>query len=114
MCIRDSPNTPIAAVEPLLADLDLVLVMSVEPGFGGQSFRPETLSKARRLRELGWTGIVEVDGGVNAQTLQACVAAGCDALVSGSALYSEHDMTAAVTRFRALAAEVSARGSHVA
>ncbi len=108
------PNTPIAAVEPLLADLDLVLVMSVEPGFGGQSFRPETLGKARRLRELGWTGIVEVDGGVNAQTLQACVAAGCDALVSGSALYSEHDMTAAVARFRALAAEVSARGSHVA
>ena len=108
------PGTPVEALEPLLDVVDLVLVMSVEPGFGGQSFRPETLSKPRRLRQLGWRGIVEIDGGVNAATLGSCVEAGCDALVAGSALYSELDMRSAVARFRSLAAQAAPRGSHVA
>lgn len=108
------PMTPIEEIEPLLELVDLVLVMSVEPGFGGQSFRPETLAKPRRLRKLGWRGIVEIDGGVNAATLVSCVEAGCDALVAGSALYSELDMRAAIARFRALAAQAAQRGSHVA
>ncbi len=108
------PGTAIEALEPLLDVVDLVLVMSVEPGFGGQGFRPETLSKPRRLRQLGWRGVVEIDGGVNASTLGSCVEAGCDALVAGSALYNELDMTAAIARFRSLAAQAAQRGSHVA
>jgi len=108
------PGTRIEVIEPLLEVVDLVLVMSVEPGFGGQGFRTETLEKPRRLRQLGWRGIVEIDGGVNASTLGSCVEAGCDALVAGSALYSELDMTAAIARFRLLAAQAAQRGSHVA
>ncbi len=87
-----NPGTPVAAVEPLLEDLDLVLVMSVNPGFGGQSFISGQLDKVRRLRSLidttGRTIDLQVDGGVNAENAATVVAAGADVLVAGSATFT--------------------------
>ena len=86
-----NPGTPIAAVEPLLDNLDLVLVMSVNPGFGGQSFIPGQLDKIRQLRALiDGTGRIidlQVDGGINAENSAAAIAAGADILVAGSATF---------------------------
>ena len=87
-----NPGTSISAVEPLLDDLDLVLVMSVNPGFGGQSFIPQQLDKVRRLRTLiDATGRVidlQVDGGINAANAADAVAAGADVLVAGTATFT--------------------------
>jgi ribulose-phosphate 3-epimerase len=102
------PGTPLAGVEPFLAEVDLVLVMSVEPGFGGQSFMPEVLPKVERLRELGYAGRVEMDGGLNAETLPLCAAAGCDTFVAGSAIYGADDRAATITGLRT-AAEAAGR-----
>lgn len=102
-----NPDTPVERLAPLLDQVDLVLVMSVFPGFGGQSFMPEVLSKTRWLREQGFRGHVEMDGGIDATTLGACVEAGADTLVSGSALFGAPDLAAQVTRFRELAAAAS-------
>lgn len=96
------PDTPIQRLEPLLDRVDLVLVMSVVPGFGGQAFMPQVLEKTAWLREQGFAGHVEMDGGVDADTLPRCVEAGANALVSGSALFGAPDLTAEVARFRAL------------
>ena len=101
------PGTPAEAVSPYLPDLDLVLVMSVEPGFGGQKFMPSALDKLRFLREecakRGLTPYLEVDGGVDLKgTGQACVEAGANLLVAGSAVFSAADPGAAVQALRAL------------
>ncbi|MBQ6058708.1 MAG: ribulose-phosphate 3-epimerase [Clostridia bacterium] len=100
------PGTPVEAVESLLPLCDLVLVMSVEPGFGGQSFQPQALQKLERLRSLrrqnGETYLLEVDGGVNADTLQDTVRAGADWLVMGSAFFKEKDYEQALKKFREL------------
>ncbi|MFC4253037.1 ribulose-phosphate 3-epimerase [Sinimarinibacterium flocculans] len=84
-----NPGTPAAAVEPLLDDIDLVLLMSVNPGFGGQSFIPATLHKIAAVRRLiGDRDIrLQVDGGVGPQNIGAVVAAGADVLVAGSAAF---------------------------
>lgn len=99
------PGTPVQALEPYLAGLDLVLVMSVEPGFGGQSFMPSALDKLTWLREQkaahGYPYLIEVDGGVDAKTGPLCVQAGAEVLVAGSAVFGAADPEAAV---RALAA----------
>jgi ribulose-phosphate 3-epimerase len=87
------PKTPIQKIKPFLKDLDLVLVMTVEPGFGGQSFMPEMLPKVRWVREelkrLRKTCWVEVDGGINSETAPLTVAAGADALVAGQAIFGD-------------------------
>jgi ribulose-phosphate 3-epimerase len=85
-----NPGTPVEAVAPVLDDVDLVLVMSVNPGFGGQRFIPATLDKLRAMRELvGSRPItIEVDGGVTAANTAEIVAAGADVLVVGSAAFS--------------------------
>lgn len=87
-----NPATPVAAVEPVLADLDLVLVMSVNPGFGGQAFIESQLAKIAILRRaidaLGKSIDLEVDGGVNRETARRCIEAGADALVAGTAVFS--------------------------
>jgi ribulose-phosphate 3-epimerase len=87
-----NPATPVAAVEPVLADLDLVLVMSVNPGFGGQAFLSSQLAKIATLRRmidaLGKPIDLEVDGGVNPETARRCIEAGADALVAGTAVFS--------------------------
>ena len=87
-----NPATPLAAVEPVLADLDLVLVMSANPGFGGQAFLESQLAKIAALRRaidaLGKPIDLEVDGGVNPETARRCIEAGADALVAGTAVFS--------------------------
>lgn len=101
------PGTPI---EPYLKDLeefDEVLVMSVEPGFGGQKFMPDQLEKVRTLREeidsRGLDVIIEIDGGISASTIEEAARAGVDAFVAGSAVYSQEDKAAAVEELRNLA-----------
>jgi ribulose-phosphate 3-epimerase len=86
-----NPATPLAAIETVLGDLDLVLVMSVNPGFGGQAFIESQLAKIASLRRaidaLGKPIDLEVDGGVNAETARRCIAEGADALVAGTAVF---------------------------
>ncbi len=90
-----NPHTPVSFLKEVLADLDLVLVMSVNPGFGGQKFIPQTLEKVRELRALA-TAIhpellIEVDGGVSESNIGALVAAGADVLVAGNAVFGAAD-----------------------
>jgi len=101
-----NPDTPVEELAPILGEVDLVLVMSVFPGFGGQSFMAEVLPKTRWLREQGFDGHVEMDGGLNRQTLPRCAEAGADALVAGSALFGAPDMARAIAEFRAAAEAV--------
>ena len=87
-----NPATPLAVLEPVLGDLDLVLVMSVNPGFGGQAFIESQLAKIAALRKaidtLGRPIHLEVDGGVNPETARRCIAAGADVLVAGTAVFA--------------------------
>jgi len=87
-----NPSTPVEPIEWVLDEVDLVLVMSVNPGFGGQSFIRSQLRKVERLRRMidasGRSVILEVDGGVNAATARDCIAAGATALVAGAAVFS--------------------------
>lgn len=101
------PGTPI---EPYLGDLrefDEVLIMSVEPGFGGQSFMPDQLNKVRTLRQViddnNLDLIIEIDGGINDATIAQAAEAGVDAFVAGSAVYGKDDPAAAIDRLRELA-----------
>ena len=97
-----NPGTPIDAIEPVLDELDLVLVMSVNPGFGGQRFVEASLDKIRRARALlAGRGVhLEVDGGINPETAPEVVAAGADVLVAGSAIFGRSDYAAAIARLR--------------
>jgi ribulose-phosphate 3-epimerase len=100
-----NPGTPAYAVKEVLSDIDMVLVMTVNPGFGGQSFIPGTLSKIRQIRswlnELGRPDVhIEVDGGIAEETTAAVVEAGADVLVAGSAVYSRPDRAAAIAAIR--------------
>ena len=100
------PGTQPEALAPYLDQLDLVLVMSVEPGFGGQKFMPSALEKLSWLKaereKRGLAYLLEVDGGVDAVTAPQCVAAGADILVAGSAVFGAADPAAAVQRLAAL------------
>ncbi len=102
------PGTDISEVYPYLSRLAMVLVMTVEPGFGGQSFRADMLPKIRALRkECVRRGLpeldIQVDGGISAQTIGDVAAAGANVFVSGSALFSSKDMAAEIRRFKTLA-----------
>lgn len=89
------PKTPVEMLWPFMSLLDMVLVMSVEPGFGGQEFMAEQVSKIRALREFvdreGLSCEIEVDGGLNPETARICIEAGADVLVAGSAVFSAGD-----------------------
>ncbi|MCO7222310.1 ribulose-phosphate 3-epimerase [Klenkia sp. PcliD-1-E] len=102
------PGTPIEGYTEVLRDFDTLLVMSVEPGFGGQAFMPEVLDKVREARRLVDTGhltlLVEIDGGINADTIEAAAEAGVDMFVAGSAVYGADDPSAAIAALRAQAA----------
>jgi ribulose-phosphate 3-epimerase len=97
-----NPGTPESAIEHVLHRLDLVLVMSVNPGFGGQSFIPAQLEKIRRIRKMiGERPIeLEVDGGVNEETAPAIIEAGADVLVAGTAVFQRNDYAAAIAALR--------------
>lgn len=101
--IAINPDTRVEVLEPFLGQVDLVLVMSVYPGFGGQSFLPEVLPKVRWLREQGFAGHVEMDGGIGLSTLPACVEAGANVLVAGSAIFGTEDRRATIAALRAAA-----------
>ncbi|MFI4894287.1 MAG: ribulose-phosphate 3-epimerase [Phycisphaerales bacterium JB058] len=90
--IAINPETPFDRVEPVLGAFDMLLIMSVHPGFGGQAFIPDVLDKVRQGRKKGPDGlIIEIDGGVAPDTGPSCVEAGCDILVAGSALFGLPD-----------------------
>jgi ribulose-phosphate 3-epimerase len=102
------PGTPLEAYRDVLPEFDTLLVMTVEPGFGGQSFMPEVLPKVREARRLVETGhlrlFIEVDGGINADTIEQAAEAGADVFVAGSAVYGAADPAAAIAALRARAA----------
>jgi ribulose-phosphate 3-epimerase len=99
-----NPPTPLAKIEACLPHCDLVLAMSVMPGFGGQEFDPVALEKIRALRaRADVTALIEVDGGVNLQTIAACAEAGADLLVTGAAIFHNDDYAAAIHELAALA-----------
>lgn len=97
------PATPVSAIEKYLPELDMVLAMTVEPGFGGQKFMADQMDKVKelvRLREQnGYHYDIEVDGGVNPETLKTCLAAGANVIVAGSAVMKAPDLTARVKEF---------------
>ncbi len=99
-----NPATPAAAIEPVIADLDLVMVMSVNPGFGGQSFIPASLDKIRRLvemtREKNPACAIEVDGGVSPATIADIARAGARIFVAGSAVFGSGDYAAVIEEMR--------------
>ena len=101
------PATPIEPYADLLGELDQILIMTVEPGFGGQQFLDLCLPKIRRTRELsralGVQLAIQVDGGISAATIERCVDAGADVFVAGSAVYSADDPDAMVRELRTLA-----------
>ncbi len=98
------PATPYAAVAPYLPDLDLLLVMTVEPGFGGQAFMPDMLDKVRAAAEersrRGWSFAIEVDGGISPVTAREARAAGADVFVAGHAVFRAPDPRAALAALR--------------
>jgi ribulose-phosphate 3-epimerase len=106
------PGTPFGAIEPFLPRVDLVLVMSVEPGFGGQSYRPDQEEKLRRARELrerhGYAYEIEIDGGIGPETAPRAVEAGAEILVSGSALFGAPDLPGLIRELHALGTRASA------
>ena len=96
--ISIKPGTDVEAVKPFLDDLDMVLVMSVEPGFGGQSFNPSALDKITELKEIrnGRRYLIEVDGGINENTANLCRGAGADVLVAGSYVFKAENRQEAI------------------
>ena len=100
------PATPVSAVEPFLPLIDMILIMSVEPGFGGQSFMPIALDKLREARALieksGYNIDLEVDGGVNAKNINEIIEAGANVIVAGSAVFKSDDPAEAVNLLKGI------------
>ncbi|MCI5559887.1 MAG: ribulose-phosphate 3-epimerase [Phocaeicola sp.] len=90
-----NPSTPVSVLEDILCEIDMVLLMSVNPGFGGQKFIPRTIEKIKTLREMidkqGLSTIIQIDGGVNAENAHTLITAGADSLVAGSAVFNAPD-----------------------
>lgn len=104
-----NPSTSLSAVENVLEEMDLVLVMTVNPGFGGQQFIPHSLEKIGRMRRMldaaGSRAVLEVDGGIDRDTIYQCWRAGADAFVAGNAVFSADDPRAEIGALRAQCAE---------
>jgi ribulose-phosphate 3-epimerase len=107
-----NPPLPIEHVADVLDQVDLVLVMSVQAGFGGQKFMPEVLGKVRWLRERGFSGHVQMDGGIGEKTIAACAEAGTNVFVAGSAVFGSPDIPATIARMRAAASAAQGRVLH--
>ena len=105
-----NPSTPVSVLEDILGDVEMVLLMSVNPGFGGQKFIENTIEKARRLRQMitqkGLSTLIEVDGGVQAETAPRLVTAGVDVLVSGSYVFKAPDPLATIQSLKKLSTGV--------
>jgi ribulose-phosphate 3-epimerase len=101
-----NPSTPVSMLEDIIQDVDMVLLMSVNPGFGGQAFIENTINKVKRLRrmiaEAGSKAVIEVDGGVQAETAPRLVAAGVDVLVSGSYIFKSSHPEGVIKSLKAL------------
>lgn len=101
-----NPATPIVMLEDIITDLDMVLLMSVNPGFAAQTFIPQTVAKTARLKEMinesGSKAIIEVDGGINLQTGSEVVAAGADMLVAGNFIFSSQDPISTISELKQL------------
>ncbi len=107
--ITIKPATPVDAIVPYLADIDMVLVMTVEPGFGGQKFMAEQMQKveqlAARKKEYGYTYDIEVDGGVTLDNVRTVLDAGANIIVAGSAVFGKEDIVKAASDFMAICKE---------
>ena len=107
--IAVKPATPISEIKDLLGELDMVLVMTVEPGFGGQKFMEEQMEKVKELVKLreenNYKYDIEVDGGVNPETIKTCFASGANVIVAGSAVLGAKDISARVEEFAQIAKE---------
>ena len=110
-----NPSTPISSLDEIAAEADLILVMSVNPGFGAQSFIPRAAAKIRAVREMldriGGHALIEVDGGIDLQTVGFVVSAGVDVLVAGSAIFGTPDPAAAARALRAAAERAQRSGA---
>ena len=107
-----NPTTPVSAIESILGDVDMVLVMSVWPGFGGQKFIADVLPKVRELHGLlGPHQRLEIDGGIDVNTIGDAAAAGADTLVAGTAIFGQPDPAGAMERLHHLATEASKRNT---
>ena len=100
--IAINPDTPLEEVEDVLAECDLLLVMSVHPGFGGQEFIEDVLKKVQAARKQYPDLMIQMDGGIDDRTASQCIEAGADNLVSGSFIFQAKDRTMAITSLRAL------------
>lgn len=94
------PNTDIEVLFPYIADIDMILVMSVEPGFGGQAFIPTALDKIAKLRSVSADIDIEVDGGINVDNVQAVIDSGANIIVAGSAIFGAKDIGQAIAQLR--------------
>lgn len=97
-----NPDTPLEKAEPYLDETGFVLVMSVFPGFGGQSFIGDVLEKVRGLRAMGYPGEIQIDGGIDPTTAPLAIEAGCDILVAGTAVFGQTDRARAIRSLRQL------------
>ncbi|TDP57503.1 ribulose-phosphate 3-epimerase [Aminicella lysinilytica] len=101
-----NPATPVSTLENILSKVDLVLIMSVNPGFGGQSFIEETLTKVKKLvdirEKMSYNWVIEIDGGVNLKNAKTIADAGVDILVAGSAVFGANDVEGCVKEFKAI------------
>lgn len=95
------PKTPVEAIKPYMDKVDMLLIMSVEPGFGGQSFIPQSLDKIKEARALYPDLDIEVDGGINADNINEVVKAGANVIVAGSAVFGKEDVAEAIAQLRA-------------
>jgi ribulose-phosphate 3-epimerase len=106
-----NPATPVSTLVDVAGDIDLLLVMTVNPGFGGQRFIPRSLDKIREARELlhtvGSGAALEVDGGISRETITACWRAGADTFVAGNAVFAAHDAAAEIGALRHLCHQVT-------
>ncbi len=104
-----NPSTPLSALEWVLEDIDYILIMSVNPGFGGQKFIENSLQKIQTLRQVitdgGYSTLIQIDGGVNKSTIGKIAAAGADIFVAGSAIYQSANYKETISHFRNLIAE---------
>ncbi|MCH6267132.1 MULTISPECIES: ribulose-phosphate 3-epimerase [Neobacillus] len=99
-----NPATPVESIQHIIGDIDMVLLMSVNPGFGGQKFIPEVLPKIKKVKQMavekGVEIEIEIDGGVNPETAKLCIEAGANVLVAGSAIYNQADYAKAISHIR--------------